>query len=605
MDESLGQGRAAAGAAPLDFAPRRALTQARRWAKARAAGLASALLLSVMALNMLAVVSRKSITIDEIVMIPAAYYHLAAGNFQLVHDHPPLSKILAGVPLLFIQPEEVQPHELPGPPDSPESEWAHQERFWEDNRDSFEAISFWARVPMIALAVALGALVFVFARDLFGGRAAALAAAFYSLEPTVLAHGRVVQTDVPAAFGYLLTTFAVYRYARSRTWRRALTVGAAGGLAVLAKFSMLLVGPAVLAVFAVWVWRARGDRAELKSLLAHVALVGLAALLVINAAYYFDGRALTERDARWVAESFPASAAAVWAAIRALSYLLPTEMVLGVFWQLWHNGEGHPASLLGMQSATGWWYYFPVAFALKVPLPFLLLSVASLAWAARALVRRRDKRFLFVLIPFAVYTAFVLMSRINIGVRYYLPAFPSLFILCGALLDRLLVRLGRHKVAAAALAALLLGWAGFEAARAFPDQMTYFNQLASARPHWWYLSDSNVEWGDDVRQLSLYLRARGETRVRGAFLAGYLTPRHYGVEVLDLLARPAEELPPTRYTAVGASFLNGSTVPARPSGGRWPTDEERTNTFDAYRRRTPEAVFGGSIYLFKEVDSSQ
>ena len=87
--------------------------------------------------------------------------------------------------------------------------------------------------------------------------------------------------------------------------------------------------------------------------------------------------------------------------------------------------------------------------------------------------------------------------------------------------------------------------------------------------------------------------------MRGAFLAGYMTPRYYGVEVLDLLTRPAEELPPTRYTAVGASILNGSTVPPRERDGRWTTDEERTNTFDAYRRRTPEAVFGGSIYLYR------
>jgi len=554
-----------------------------------------------MSLNMLAVVSRKSITIDEIVMIPSAYYHLVAGNFQLVHDHPPLSKILAAVPLLFLQPEELRARDRPGPPDSPESEWAHQERFWHDNRASFEAISFWARVPLIALTVGLGALLFRFARELFGGRAALFAVALYSLEPTLLAHGRVVQTDVPAAFGYLLTAFALYRYALAPGWRRALGVGAAGGLAILAKFSMLLVGPAV-GVFFLWkLWRARGDKVGRKRVWWHAALTAAAALLVINAAYYFHGRALTERDARWVAESFPSSAAAVWAAIRALSVVLPTDMVLGVFWQLWHNGGGHPASLLGMQSATGWWYYFPVAFALKVPLPHLLLALASLAWGTYMLAVRGDKRFLVVLAPFAVYTAFVLLSRINIGVRYYLPAFPFLFIASGALLERLL-RV-RPRAAGLALVVALVGWAAVEAARAFPDHMSYFNQLASSRPHWWYLSDSNVEWGDDVRELSLYLRARGETRVRGTFLAEYVA-RYYGVEVLDILRRPAAELPPTRYTAVGASFLNGSTVPAVPVGERWPSDEERTNTFDAYRRRTPEAVFGGSIYLFREDEHS-
>ena len=290
MDESLEHGRAAGGAPPLAFRPRRALAGAAAWARARAAGLAAALLLSVMALNMLAVVWRKSITIDELVMIPAAYYHLAAGNFQLVHDHPPLSKILAAVPLLFLQPAEIQPHELPAPPDAPESEWAHQERFWSDNRALFEAISFWARVPMIALAVALGALIFHFARDLFGPRAALFAVALYSLEPTVLAHGRVVQTDVPAAFGYLLTAFAAERYVRRRDWRAALCLGAAGGLAILGKFSMLLVGPGVGALFLALSWRARGGRGRL---LGHAALTALAALLVINAAYYFQVVMLT------------------------------------------------------------------------------------------------------------------------------------------------------------------------------------------------------------------------------------------------------------------------------------------------------------------------
>jgi 4-amino-4-deoxy-L-arabinose transferase-like glycosyltransferase len=602
MDESLEQGRAAGESAPLAFEPRRARAALRAWARERAAALACALLLSVMALNMLAVVWRKSITIDEIVMIPAAYYHLAAGNFQLVHDHPPLAKIVAAAPLLFIQPAEIQPRDLPGPPDAPESEWAHQERFWNDNRALFESISFWPRVMMIALAVALGVVVFRLARELFGARAALFAVALYSLEPTLLAHGRVVQTDVPAAFGYLLTTFAAYRYVQRRDWRAALLLGAAGGLAILGKFSMLLVGPGTGLLFLFLLWRGKRERGRL---LRHAALTAAAALLVINAAYFFHGRPLNERDLTWVVNSFPQNSGAVWTAIEAFSYILPTEMVLGVFWQLWHNNAGHPAGLLGMQSQTGWWYYFPVAFALKTTLPFLFLSVVSLAWGAHALLRKKDRRFLVLLAPFGLYATFVLFSKINIGVRYLLPAFPFLFILAGALLDRLLLRLKHHKVAGALAVSLILGWVVVEAVRAFPDQMTYFNQLASSEPHWWYLSDSNVEWGDDVRDLALYLRARGETRVRGAFLAGYLTPGRYGVEYLDLLARPADELPRTRYTAVGASFLNGSTVPAAPVGGRWPTDEERTNRFAQYRGRTPEAVFGGSIYLFKEVDGSQ
>ncbi len=611
MEESLKQGREPFGAeaasvagvaadVATDAAPRRALlASVRAVARARGAELLCALLLCLMSLNLLTVVARKSITVDEVVMIPSAYYHLVAGNFQLVHEHPPLSKILAALPLLFIQPKEIQPHQTGGPLNSNNEEWAYQERFWQDNRADFEAISFWTRVPMIALAVGLGVLVFVFARELFGPRAAVLAVALYTLEPTVLAHSRVVQTDIPAAFGYLLLFYALYLYLPAPTLKRALFVGLAGGLAVLAKFSMLLAGPILAATFLYMLWRAPRLKQSRVTIAAHASVAALALLLLIQAAYFFHSRALDDADVFWIADAFRMRAWAVEGAVGALSYVFPTDFVLGVFWQVWHNDAGHPASLLGMYSHTGWWYYFPVAFALKTPLPFLLLSVASLAWGCHELFKKRDRRFLYVLVPFALYTAFVLLSKINIGVRYYLPAFPFLFIAGGALLERLLSST-RARRGARAAAFVLLAWVGVEAVRAYPDQMAYMNQLASGQPKWHYLSDSNVEWGDDVRGLAEYLRARGETRVRAATLGGYATLRFYGVESVDLLAPTDIALPETRYTAIGASFLNGSTVPARQIRGRRLTDAERVNLFDAYRRRTPEAVIGGSIYLFRE-----
>ncbi len=194
MDESLHQ--AAVGDGAVVFEPRRALDAARAWARARACVLVCVALLAFMSLQMLSVVWQKSITVDEVVMIPAAYYHLAAANCQLVHEHPPLVKILAGLPLLLLQPDETDPAKLGHAPDSPVGKWTYCERFWDDNPRLFESISFWARVPMIALSVLTGFLLFAFARDLFGEAAAVLAVALYTLEPTLLAHGRVVQTDV-------------------------------------------------------------------------------------------------------------------------------------------------------------------------------------------------------------------------------------------------------------------------------------------------------------------------------------------------------------------------------------------------------------------------
>jgi hypothetical protein len=321
--------------------------------------------------------------------------------------------------------------------------------------------------------------------------------------------------------------------------------------------------------------------------------------LVVNAGYFFRHRTLAQEDTEWIAKSFPDHSAAVLATVRALRVILPTDFLIGIFWQLHHSMEGHPAGLLGMYSQWGWWYYFPVAFALKTTIPFLIVSLASLGWAGYRVVYKREYRFLFLLVPFLVYTLFVMMSPIDIGVRYYLPAYAFLFISSGALLDNLWRKKlsGRTHLLLASSVLLMLVWMGGEAARAYPNYMPYMNELASTRPHWWYLSDSNVEWGDDVKELAHYLQGRGETRVRALLLGGYVTLGFYGVEYLDAQA-PVEASPP-RYLALGASFLNGSTVPGRLENGQPISEAERVNTFDEFRHRVPEAVIGDSIYVFR------
>jgi hypothetical protein len=549
-----------------------------------------------MTLNLVATTARKSITADELVLIPAAYYNLVTDDFQLVREHPPACKLLAGIPLLFLQPQEPRPDSLATALTRGDREWEYAMRFWQDNRAQFEAISFWSRVPMIALTVGLALLTFIFARDMFGARAGLFAVALFALEPTMLAHGRVVQTDVVAAFGLLLTVYALYRYWRVPDWKRAAVVGAAAGIAMLTKFSMIIVGPALLLIFIslLLFWARRRSEIGLQGLVAAVTL-----LLVVNAGYFFRHRALAKEDTDWIARSFPDDSTAVLASVRALRFVLPTDFLIGIYWQLHHSNDGHPAGLLGMYSQKGWWYYFPVAFALKTTIPFLLVSLASLGWAIYRVGFKRDWQLLFLLVPFLFYTLFVMMSPIDIGVRYYLPAYAFLFISSGALIDSLLRRKlsRRTHLLLASSVLLLLVWAGGEAIRAYPNYMAYMNQLASARPHWWYLSDSNVEWGDDVKELAEYLRARGETRTRALLLGGYVTLGFYGVEYVDALA-PLEPSPP-RYLALGASFLNGSTVPGQDVDGRQVSEAERVSTFAEFRRRAPEAIIGDSIYVYR------
>jgi hypothetical protein len=189
----------------------------------------------------------------------------------------------------------------------------------------------------------------------------------------------------------------------------------------------------------------------------------------------------------------------------------------------------------------------------------------------------------------------LLASPIDIGVRYYLPAYMFLVILSAALLDFLWR--SRFRIARG-LTIIALVAMGLEAARTYPDYIPYLNQLAFARPHWWYLSDSNVEWGDDSKGLATWLEAHGETRVRGLLLGCFATLDFYQVNYVDALAKTTE--PPPRFTALGASFLNGATVPPYERDGKPVSEDERVNTFDSYRTRKPEAIIGNSIYVFRD-----
>jgi 4-amino-4-deoxy-L-arabinose transferase-like glycosyltransferase len=573
----------------VDFA---VLRQGRRFLQERWPQLIVLALLAVMAANLLTVIKRKSITADEIVHIPAGYYHLVAANYTLNNEHPPLVKIWAALPLLFLQPNEL-PLAEPGNENSFARTHAVDADFWTANALEFETISFWTRLPMIMLTLVLGWLIFIFTKELSNPRAGVLAVALYSLEPTVLAHGRIVHTDLPAALAYFLFVLALYRYHRVRSFRSALIVGVVTGVALVTKFSLVIVGPIFAVAMGAWILRAPSHGLTRGKIVRHALAAGLMALAIINLAYRFQRQPIIPADLAWIAARTPEYAQAIISGIRGLEFLFPTYYLFGIYNVALHNHFGHATFLLGRYSDLGWWYYFPVAFALKTTVAFLGLAIASLLWALWRLLVRRDGQLLFLLAPIAAYLAISLTSSINIGIRHFLPVYPFLFVLGALLLDRLLHVL-KWRYLAALLIAALFTTMGLEAARAYPDYVSYFNQLRGDQPRWRLLSDSNVEWGDDVKEAAAYLRAHGETRVTGATSAGWLTFRFFGVDYFDICPPRPKDIR-TNYVILGASFLTGSTVP----GNAELPEVERENYFAAYRDREPEAVFGNSIYLYR------
>jgi hypothetical protein len=557
-------------------------------------------LLLLMGGNLFSNAWRETLTNDELVHIPSGYQYLVAGNFRLNPEHPPLVKMWACLPLLVVRPRVYLQ------PDGADQEFARftvlaSIEFWQTNQLRFQTISFWSRAPMVLLTLALGVLIFVYGRQLFGARAAVLAVALFSLEPTMLAHGWIVHTDVAAAFGYLLFFFTLQAYYRASTFPRALCVGLATGFALLTKFSLVILIPIFFLALAYLVVRASGFGVSRRRCVLQACLAFAAVLLLLNAAYYFQHPALARPEANFIAGTAPTPLAAerIFTWLRLLSKAFPTYYLFGLYTVFVHNHFGHPTSLLGQYSSFGWWYYFPVAFALKTSLPFLMLSVGAIGWALWAGIIGREKRLILLLVALAIYLGVSMASSINIGVRHIAPVFPLLFLLSGACLDRLL-KCSRVRVARV-LVVVLLGWMLVDGVRAYPDYLAFTNPLAFGKPAWALLSDSNVEWGQNIGELARYLDARGETNLVGSLSGGWATPPMYGIKLLDF-APPDLQSSSTKYVAIGAGFLNGTSVPPglKDANGVELSEEQRRNYFAKYRSLRPEKVFGNSIYLYRK-----
>ena len=356
--------------------PARTLSSLQRWLRTHLAQVLLTILLAGLGVQLVSVIFRKSVTLDELVLIPSAYYYLVTDDFDLVREHPPLCKILSGLPVLFIQPNELRATPGDRTLAKIDLDWKYEMQFWQDNRERADMISFWARVPMIGLSLGVGWLIFVFARDFFGQWAALLSVVLFSLEPTILAHARVVQTDMPATFGFLLTAFALHRYLRAPTWKLAIGLGSAVSLAMLAKFSMITLPPLLFIVFIALLWLQPHRR---RSLSVHASIVSIVVLVIINAAYIFHSGALTETDLEWVATSFPSSQSAVLMSVRVLRFLIPTDFLMGVYWQLHHSNQGHRCEFVGNVQSNGLVVLLPRRF-LTQDNDSVLACVSCCAW---------------------------------------------------------------------------------------------------------------------------------------------------------------------------------------------------------------------------------
>jgi dolichyl-phosphate-mannose--protein O-mannosyl transferase len=200
-------------------------------------------LLATFALQAGIAARRDSVTVDEFVHLPLGLYNLYTGDFSDDPINPPLSRMIAALPLLFDPPAFHA--------EADDAHWTMGYRFMAANADRYQDIYVRARTMVILVALVLGLVVFRWAYELAGWQAGLAALGLFAFTPELLAHGHLVTLDLCGALGFTTTCYATWRWLGRPTPMASVVTGAALGLATLLKLSgFVLVGAVASCVVA-------------------------------------------------------------------------------------------------------------------------------------------------------------------------------------------------------------------------------------------------------------------------------------------------------------------------------------------------------------------
>ena len=376
-----------------------------------------------------------------------------------------------------------------------------------------------ARLPSVAVSVALVGIVGLWVAAMAGRLAGVAAALVTALEPTLVGHGHVVSGDAWMAAGAVGALAAAWASRRASGTAAALAwaafAGAALGFGLLGKVSALAIGPAVLVA-------ELADRGPVRRTLLRAVVAAVATFVVLWAPYLVWDQRSTDADG---------------GALPRAELGLPGSWVRGIRFQLdharegagdsnWFAGEQHPAERLPLYYLTG--------LVVKAS-PLLLAGVAA---AVVTGARRRPRRgrgrgtgrtFVDLALPALVFVAVPSVGVIHIGIRYVLPAFALLAGVAGVGLARVVASTrGRTRAVAAGVALVLVVPS---AAAARHSGISYFNPLAGGEPER-LLADSNLDWGQDAWRVRRWWSDAGRPELVDATF-GPLPLSTYGVDVID------------------------------------------------------------------------
>ena len=450
-----------------------------------------------------------------------------------------------------------------------------------------------ARMGILPFYWLSAAIVWFWARSLFGRPSALVAALLYTSLPPILAHSGLATTDMAVTAFLTVALYSLVRWVENATRLRGVLLGAAIAGAVLSKFTTLLFFPLCVVVLAGVIWfNHRLNRPalwrEFRFRLRKLPLVAATTILLVWAGYGFSLRQVSTSKNR------PHAILTAWAGSSGMIHNagnfvieLPipgSELIKGFVWAGYHVKNGHPAYLLGHARTNGWWYFFPVALAVKTPLAFLIL--VGIAIVALARTKPWKWQPLAPLIFAGTIVSACLPATINLGIRHILPIYPLLSIVAGFGAVEMFRRF-RARLAGRLVPVGLVAWCCVSSALAHPFYLSYFNELAGKHPEN-ILVESDLDWGQELDSLSRELQ-----RVHAASVSlGYFGSADLNEHNLPPVTLLTPYTPVTGWVAISLTTMKMQGVEIEHAMGK------STPAYAWLEQYRPVATLGKAMRLY-------
>jgi len=516
-----------------------------------------------------------SATFDEVAHIPASYSYITQKDMRLNPEHPPLLKDLIGLPLVFLDLKF----------DITQNFWTGEgyKRIWDDGQwaagkhllyeadNNPDQIIFWARVPIIILSVFLGLFLFMWGKEIAGIMGGLFILVLYAFDPNILGHNHYVTTDIGIA---AFLTFAFYyfiKFIKDPSWKNVALGGFFLGLVNCVKFSSLMAYPILGLVLLVYplIKKLSHDETgvEQKTVRTKIffqyLLKGIAAfaisMVVVWVVYFINTYNMPQEIInRQINFSFPLTdpnplSQVTNNALSTINNSSPimkpfAEYLLGVTMVFKRVAGGNGAYFLNDVTSKASTIYFPFVFIVKETIPFLALIVFSLVITADQIIKsakksikerafgKNLKRFMqtgvmqYTLFGFiALYSFLSITGNLNIGLRHLFPIMPLAYLLVTKKVFDFLRNkhhLTKHQMHIS-LSVLIL-WIIAIPLLTYPNYVSYFNEsVGGSKNGYKYVTDSNVDWGQDLKRLEIYLKENPQIEKINVDYFGGGNPQYY------------------------------------------------------------------------------